>query len=85
MKTLILDKSKHDRQGFDCGVSALNNYLQMMARQQAGNDNTRTFVLEDSDCPETIIGHYTLTMIPLDLQALPARLQKNTVAPVRQG
>ncbi|WP_448216018.1 GNAT family N-acetyltransferase [Endozoicomonas sp. 2B-B] len=76
MKTVILDKSKHDRQGFDCGISALNNYLQMMARQQAWNDNTRTFVLEDSDCPETIIGYYTLTMIPLDLQALPARLQK---------
>ena len=76
MKSVILDKSKHDRQRFDCGVSALNHYLQMMARQQAGNDNNRTFVLEDSGCPETIVGYYTLTMIPLDLQALPTKLQK---------
>ena len=76
MKTVVLDKGRHNRQHFDCGVSVLNNYLQMMARQQAGNDNTRTFVLEDSSCPETIIGYYTLTMIPLDLQALPTKLQR---------
>lgn len=76
MKTVILDKGKHNRQRFDCRVPALNHYLQMMARQQAGNDNTRTFVLEESADPKTIIGYYTLIMIPLDLQALPVKLQK---------
>ena len=27
MKTVLLDKTKHDRKRFDCGVEPLNNYL----------------------------------------------------------
>ena len=76
MRTVVLDKKNHDRLQFDCGVAPLNNFLRVMASQQAGKDNTRTFVLEHVDQPETIIGYYTLTMIPLNLQALPVKLQK---------
>ncbi|MCW7552899.1 GNAT family N-acetyltransferase [Endozoicomonas gorgoniicola] len=76
MKTVVLDKKHHDRKGFNCGVEALNNYLKVMASQQGGKDNTRTFVLEDLGNNSTIIGYYTLTMIPLDLSALPIELQK---------
>ncbi|MGF1731506.1 GNAT family N-acetyltransferase [Photobacterium kasasachensis] len=76
MMTVQLDKSKHDRHRFDCGIDALNNYLKLMASQQAKKDNTRTFVLEDESCTEHIIGYYTLTMSPIDLATLPARLQK---------
>lgn len=76
MNTLLLDKAKHDRSRFDCGVEPLNNYLKVMASQQAKKDNTRTFVLEDSNNTSYIIGFYTLTMTPIDLTALPAKLQK---------
>jgi len=76
MTTTSLDKNKHDRRRFDCGVQALNNYLKMMANQQSNRDNTRTFVLEDDTNPKYIIGYYTLTMIPVDLTALPLHLQK---------
>lgn len=76
MKTVRLDKDKHDRNHFDCGIEVLNNYLRLMASQQSGKDNTRTFVLETTEQPERIIGYYTLTMIPLDLGALPPKLQK---------
>ena len=76
MTTLLLDKKRHDRKSFDCGVKALNNYLQLMASQQSDRDNTRTFVLEDDKNPSVIIGYYTLTMISIDLTALPATLQK---------
>ncbi|MDD5393438.1 MAG: GNAT family N-acetyltransferase [Thiothrix sp.] len=76
MRTVRLDKDKHDRNHFDCGVEALNNYLRLMANQQSSKDNTRTFVLEDSNQTERIIGYYTLTMTPVDLTALPAKLQK---------
>ena len=76
MMTVQLDKKKHNRNHFDCGVEALNNYLRMMANQQSSKDNTRTFVLEDESKPEYIIGYYTLTMTPIDLDALPTKLRK---------
>ena len=77
MQSVLLDKDKHDRNRFDCGIDALNNYLKVMASQQAKKDNTRTFVLEDDNDDSHIIGFYTLTMTPIDLKALPKKLQKN--------
>ena len=76
MQTVLLDKAKHDRNRFNCGVDALNNYLKAMASQQAKKDNTRTFVLEDESDSSLVIGFYTLTMTPIDLKALPEKLQK---------
>ncbi len=76
MNTVLLDKTKHDRNRFNCGIEALNNYLKIMASQQAKKDNTRTFVLEDNNDNAHIIGFYTLTMTPIDLKALPEKLQK---------
>ena len=76
MQTVPLDKKKHNRKRFNCGIEPLNNYLNIMANQQAAKDNTRTFVLEDNTRPSHIIGCYTLTMTSLDLTSLPAKLQK---------
>lgn len=76
MNTVLLDKAKHDRNRFNCGIEALNNYLKVMASQQANKDNTRTFVLEDDNDNSHVIGFYTLTMTPIDLKALPDELQK---------
>jgi GNAT superfamily N-acetyltransferase len=76
MKTLLLDKNRHDRQQFNCGVEALNNYLKAMASQQLQKDNTRTFVLEDEAKPERIIGYYSLAMTRISLVELPDKLQK---------
>jgi len=76
MITVQLDKNKHDRIRFDCGVKALNSYLKVMASQQSKRDNTRTFVLEDESNPKYIIGYYTLTMAPINLDSLPMKLQK---------
>jgi GNAT superfamily N-acetyltransferase len=76
MMTVKLDKATHDRQQFDCGVESLNNYLKLMASQQSQKDNTRTFVLVEEQNAERVIGYYTLTMTPIDLSALPDKLQK---------
>jgi len=76
MNTVLLDKAKHDKKRFNCGIEVLNNYLKVMASQQAKKDNTRTFVLEDDYDNSHIIGFYTLTMTPIDLKALPDKLQK---------
>lgn len=76
MNTVLLDKETHDRNRFNCGTESLNNYLRVMASQQAKKDNTRTFFLEDDNDNRHIIGFYTLTMTPIDLKALPEKLQK---------
>ena len=76
MYTVLLDKAKHDRNRFNYGIEALNNYLKVMANQQARKDNSRTFVLEDDKDGSSIIGFYTLTMTPIELKALPNSLQK---------
>jgi len=75
MITVPLDKKKHDRKRFDCGVESLNNFLRMMASQQSRKDNVRTFVLEDVNVAKHIIGFYSLTMAHIDLTALPKNLQ----------
>lgn len=49
MQTVILDKSRHDRGRFDCGIEALNNYLKVMAGQQAKRENARKKLLHASD------------------------------------
>ena len=76
MISVKLDKSRHNREAFDCGVVALNHYLLMMANQQSSKDNARTYVLTNESDDREIIGFYTLTMGRLNLSALPENLQK---------
>ena len=74
MQTVPLNKKRHDRRGFDCGVEALNNYLKLMANQQSAKDNSRTYILEDEK-DGGIVGFYTLAMVNIDLSTLPQNLQ----------
>ncbi len=76
MIVIPLDKSRHDRNKFDCGVNVLNNYLKIMANQQSIKDNTRTYVLEDTENPNVILGFYTLTVSNIDITSLSDKLQK---------
>lgn len=85
MITVALDAKKHNRNSFDCGVEALNNYLKLIANQQSNKDNSRTYVLEDKEDNNRIVGFYTLSMANIDLRSFSSRLQKkyqynNTVA-----
>jgi len=76
MNTVLLDKASHNRTRFNCGIETLNNYLKVMASQQAKKDNTRTFILEDDNDSSLIIGFYTLTMTPINLEMLPDKLKQ---------
>lgn len=66
-----LNKDRHDRKRFNCGVDALNNFLQLQANQQHKKDQARTYVIEDLARPSHIVGFYTLTMNKVDLSELP--------------
>lgn len=65
---------EHNRKTFDCGVPALNNYLQKQAMQHAKSGVSRTFV--ESDDKNNIQAFYSLSMGSLDKNLLPQTLQK---------
>lgn len=65
-----LDGRKHDRGEFDCGVSALNGYLQQQASQHHRDGIATTHVLVEDDAPAQILGYYTLAAAQLPLPDL---------------
>ena len=65
-----LDVKRHDRGGFDCGVEALNRYLNSLAGQHRVKGIATTFVLIASDRPAQILGYYTLSAASLAFELL---------------
>lgn len=57
MKFERLDTKQHNRKAFDCGVKALNQYLQHIANQDQKRGLTRVYVLAEQ---QTIIGYYSI-------------------------
>jgi ribosomal protein S18 acetylase RimI-like enzyme len=72
----LLNKS-HDREQFDCGVAALNQFLRSTARQHIQKGISRTFILVDRDLPQKIIGFFTLTICEIRSEKLPDEIAKN--------
>lgn len=67
---------QHDRAGFDCGSSELNNYLRSTARQHLERGLSRTFVLIDEKAPTSIVGFFTLTSCEIRVETLPVKYAK---------
>jgi len=65
-----LDTGVHDRNGFDCGVSELNDYLNRLAEQHRRKGVSTPFVLVDTDAPSEILGYYCLSAAQVDAAAL---------------
>jgi predicted GNAT family N-acyltransferase len=65
-----LDPSIHDRQGFECGVPALDEYLHRFAEQHRRRGISSVYVLTESARPERILGYYTLSAAEVDGQRL---------------
>jgi GNAT superfamily N-acetyltransferase len=66
----VLDPAVHDRQGFDCGVPALNEYLQRYAEQHRRKGISAAYVLVDSAAVSTVLGYYTLSAAEVDVAQL---------------
>jgi len=66
----LLDKNRHDRAGFDCGVAALNTYLHRQAAQDVEKRAAVVYVAVIE--PPAIAGYYTLSQFSIDLTHLPA-------------
>ncbi|MBU0992276.1 MAG: GNAT family N-acetyltransferase [Proteobacteria bacterium] len=53
-----LNPKKHDRNNFDCGVEALNMYLQRVANQDQRRSLTKVYVLADG---KRVVGYYSIS------------------------
>jgi len=67
---LPLDPAIHDRQGFECGVPSLDEYLHRFAEQHRRRGISSVYVLTESAQPERILGYYTLSAAEVDGQRL---------------
>jgi predicted N-acetyltransferase YhbS len=63
-----LNSKTHDRAAFDCGVEALNVYVQRFASQDQKRSLSRVYVLADGS---TIIGYYSLSSHSVSREHLP--------------
>lgn len=70
----ILDKSRHDRAGFSCGVTSLDAYLQKQASQDVEKRAAVAYVAVFQ--PPSIAGYYTLSQFSVELANLPALLSR---------
>ena len=68
MKFERLDTAKHHRKAFDCGVIALNLYLQQFANQDQKRGLTRVYVLAKQ---QQIIGYYSICAHSVPVNQLP--------------
>jgi len=66
----ILDPAVHDREGFDCGVPTLNEYLQRYAEQHRRKGISAAYVLVDSAAVSIVLGYYTLSAAAVDVAQL---------------
>ncbi|HIF5960611.1 TPA: GNAT family N-acetyltransferase [Vibrio parahaemolyticus] len=76
MNIVPLDKKTHDRNAFDCGEPALNNFLKTTSAQHNNKSLSRTFVLTSDANPEQIKGFYSLAVCTIELDQLPPDIAK---------
>jgi len=67
----------HDLSSFDCGVSALNDYLQKYARQNHDRDLGKTFVALETGGGKKVLGFYTAVAAVIDKQSIPPAYSKH--------
>jgi len=66
----------HDRASFDCGVPALNEYLQRYARQNHESGGAKTFVAVPVSTSPAILGYYTISPGAIAFAEVPAAVTK---------
>ncbi|OBS29811.1 GCN5 family acetyltransferase [Tepidimonas fonticaldi] len=66
--------AQHRLEGFDCGKSALNDWLLRHARQAQGSGSAKTFVVADD--VDRVAGYFSLTVGQVDTLEAPERIRK---------
>ena len=66
----------HNRKHFDCGVAALNEYLDRFARQNHESGGAKTFVAVLPTEPNRVLGYYSISPGAIEFARVPAKLTK---------
>lgn len=81
MLNVVKLEKHHDKEKFDCGNQALNQYLKQYANQHAKKGISTTYVLIDDESPNVILGFYCLSAYAINnSNANLANLPKNEIA-----
>jgi predicted GNAT family N-acyltransferase len=76
----VLDGRRHDRDGFTCGIAALDGYLRQRAGQHQLDGIATTHVLIDNAQPTQILGYCALAAAQLCLHDLHEQDRKHLPA-----
>lgn len=71
-----LDPAKHRREEFDCGMSALNDFLRLRARKEMDQGTSACFVIVPESDPHVVAGYYTLSAAVILRSELPDAITK---------
>jgi GNAT superfamily N-acetyltransferase len=74
-----LDKTKHDRASFDCGIQELNEFIRRSAARHREAGVSKTMILPakaTTDEKVDICAYYTLSHTQIEREALPPALAK---------
>lgn len=61
----------HRRNEFDCGVSALNEYLARFARQNHESGGAKSFVAVPVEDPTQVLGYYSVSPASIEYDRVP--------------
>lgn len=67
---------QHDRSAFDCGDSALNEFLQRHARQNHDSGGAKTFLAIAGTDRKTILGFYSLSPASIEYARTPEIIRR---------
>jgi GNAT superfamily N-acetyltransferase len=67
---------KHDRESFDCGEQALNEFLRRYARKSHELGGAKTFLAIDEADKKTILGYYSLSPASIDYSRTPEIIRR---------
>lgn len=71
-----LDPARHRRDEFDCGVTALNDFLRTRARKEMEAGTSMCFVMVPEADPTRVVGYYTLSAATIARTVLPEAMAK---------
>jgi GNAT superfamily N-acetyltransferase len=66
----------HDRNAFDCGDAALNDFLRRYARQSHEQGGAKTFLAIDNSHPTKILGFYSIAPASLGYERVPEDMRR---------
>jgi ribosomal protein S18 acetylase RimI-like enzyme len=74
-----LDRARHNRMAFRCGVERVGNFLNNNATRQQDSDLTRVYVT-CLDAAYDVVGYYALNAHTIDIATLPQAMAKKLPA-----